>query len=203
MIGLSLVSVVPGGPFFGDSRFVIFPLQTLICGVVLLWFWKSYEFSWGRGWLAGVLAGILVWVIWVSPQAFFGFAPRTKGFNPDLLAATSYYWPTVILRFLRLVIIVPLVEEIFWRGFLMRYLINEDFTKVRFGTYRPLSFFAVALLFMLVHTPADYPAALLTGIIFNLVAVKTGSLSACVLAHAVANFGLGLYVMATKQWGFW
>lgn len=204
LIGIGLVSLVPGGPFFGDSRFLVFPLQTLVCGAVLIWFWKDYDFSWGRGWLMGGLVGILALVIWISPQLFFGFPPRTKGFNPDLLANTPYYWPTVLMRFLRLAIIVPLLEEIFWRGFLMRYLINEDFTKVRFGTYRPIPFFAVAVFFMFEHTwPDDYAAAFITGVLFNLVAVKTGSLSACVLAHAVTNFGLGLYIMTTKQWGFW
>ena len=102
-----------------------------------------------------------------------------------------------------MVIVVALIEEIFWRGLVMRYLINEDFQKVPFGAYSALSFFGVAVLFMLEHGTVDYPAAFLTGLIYNGVAVKTKSLWACVVAHGVTNFGLGLYTLATKQWGFW
>jgi membrane protease YdiL (CAAX protease family) len=57
--------------------------------------------------------------------------------------------------------------------------------------------------FTLVHSQEDWPAALLTGILFNLIAVRTKSLWACVVAHAVANLALGLYICATRQWGFW
>ena len=106
-------------------------------------------------------------------------------------------------RFTRLVIVVPLVEEIFWRGFLLRYLVREDFTAIPFGSSNRFSFWAVVVAFTAVHAPADWPAAFLTGILFNLIAVRTRSLAACVTAHAVANLALGVYICATKQWGFW
>jgi membrane protease YdiL (CAAX protease family) len=50
---------------------------------------------------------------------------------------------------------------------------------------------------------ADWPAALLTGILFNFVMVRTKSLAVCVIAHAVTNLGLGVFIMCTRQWGFW
>ncbi len=185
-------------------KYWIYPLQTLVCGGLVLSFWKHYDFGSVRAWPIGVLAGIVALVLWVSPQAFFGFAPRTEGFNPDLFAADpTIYWLNLISRFARMVIVVALIEEIFWRGLVMRYLINEDFQKVPFGAYSALSFFGVAVLFMLEHGTVDYPAAFLTGLIYNGVAVKTKSLWACVVAHGVTNFGLGLYTLATKQWGFW
>jgi CAAX prenyl protease-like protein len=106
-------------------------------------------------------------------------------------------------RFTRLVIVVPLVEEIFWRGFLLRYLVREDFTAIPFGSSSRFSFWAVVVAFTAVHAPVDWPAAFLTGILFNLLAVRTRSLAACVTAHAVANLALGVYICATKQWGFW
>ena len=107
------------------------------------------------------------------------------------------------LRFLRCVVVVPLLEEIFWRGFLLRELIHPDFTKVPFGSFSWASFSIVTVGFCLEHSPADWPAALLTGALYNLVAYRTRSLAACVLAHAVTNLILGIYVMETKQWGFW
>ena len=182
----------------------IFPLQTMVCAGVLVYFWKSYTFLPLRPWLWGVAAGVLALLIWLSPQEVFHAAARTKGFNPETFQDSPLlYWLTVTARFARLVIVVPLLEEIFWRGFLMRYLINENFSKVAFGTYRHFSFFAVAVLFMLVHSMSDWVPALLTGLIYNGLAVKTKSLWACVLAHAVTNLILGIYIMATRQWGFW
>ena len=97
----------------------------------------------------------------------------------------------------------PLVEEIFWRGFLLRFLINEDFERVAFGTFSWLSFAVVAIAFALSHTRADWVAGLITGMLYNVVAYRTKSLMTCVLTHAVTNLLLGLWIMKTAQWGFW
>lgn len=192
-----------GHHWLADPIYWIYPLQTVICGFFLLRYWKLYDFgspSWGYAFLGGILALI----VWISPQVFFGAPPRTDGFNPSEAGSEAWMvWGSLVARFLRLVVIVPLVEEIFWRGFLMRYLVNENFTQVRMGTYTPLSFFGVAVAFMLVHSPEDWPAAIITGVIFGLVAVKSHSLLACVLAHAITNLLLGIYIVTTKQWGFW
>ena len=54
---------------------------------------------------------VLVFVLWIAPQSLLGFPARTDGFNPDLITVhPAAYWSTVFLRFLRLVVIVPLVE---------------------------------------------------------------------------------------------
>jgi uncharacterized protein len=190
--------------WLAQPKYWIYPLQTLVCGGLVVWFWKEYDFGSVRAWPMGVLAGLVALVLWVSPQAFFEFPPRTGGFNPDLFASQpTIYWLNLIARFARMVIVVSLVEEIFWRGFVMRFLINEDFKKVPFGAYTPLSFFGVAILFTLEHGMSDWPAAILTGLIYNGLAVRSKSLWACIVAHGVTNFGLGLYTVATKQWGFW
>jgi len=187
-----------------EPKYWIFPLQTIICAALLLFYWRKYTMAPFRPWPWGLLAGIVVLGIWTSPQTILGFSERTDGFNPEFFGEEgSLYTMNVIARFTRFVIIVPLVEEIFWRGFLMRYLIKEDFQNVAFGTYNPLAFFGVAGLFMLVHNWPDWPAAFVTGLIYNYIAVRTKSLFACVVAHAVTNLGLGVYIMATRQWGFW
>jgi uncharacterized protein len=194
-----------GGSFWLDApEYWVYPVQTFICGALLLWFWRSYEFNGVRQPLVAAAIGILVLVIWISPQAYLGFAARTEGFNPTIFAdQPGAYWATVLLRFLRLVIVVPLVEEIFWRGFLLRYFVDEKFDAVPFGTFTWLSFAVVTGGFMLVHSTADWPAAAITGALYNWVAYRTRSLGACVLAHAVTNLLLGLWIMRTGQWGFW
>jgi CAAX prenyl protease-like protein len=190
--------------WFAYPAYWTYPAQTLICGALLFWFWRDYEFRPPRAVWFGVLIGLIVFVIWIAPQQFFGFAPRTLGFDPELLGkGTTAYWATVILRFLRLVIVVPMVEEIFWRGFLLRYLIREKFTIITVGTFSWFSFAAVTIAFGFAHSRADWIAALICGALYNLVAYRTRSLAACVVAHALTNLLLGLWIMQTRQWGFW
>jgi len=208
MAGLMLVSLVKdsqaGSLWLRSPEYWIYPLQTALCGATLIFYWRQYDFGKRGGILLGLAAGVVVLGLWIAPQAVLGAGARVDGFDPSVFGeGSALYWMTVTARFARLVIIVPLVEEIFWRGFLMRYLIKEDFTSLPVGAFQWKSFSAVALCFMLVHGMADWPAALLCGIIYNFVAVRTGSLGACVLAHAVTNLGLGAYIMTTQQWGFW
>ncbi|MEI8310678.1 MAG: CAAX prenyl protease-related protein [Verrucomicrobiota bacterium] len=210
MGGLALVGAVrflgeaSGALFLAKPEYWVYPLQTLVCGAALVYFWRQYDFGKGGAWLAALAAGLAALGLWLAPQFLSWTAPRTGGFDPTVFSdSPALYWLTVAARFARLVIIVPLVEEIFWRGFLMRYLIREDFSKIPLGTYSRLSFFGVAGLFMLVHQMPDWPAAFLTGLIYNGLLVGTRSLGACVAAHAATNLGLGIYIMATRQWGFW
>lgn len=200
------VKKLPG--MAGSSpEFWVYPLQTLLCAGMLIRYRREYPLAERRAGalLFGSAVGVVAIVVWLSPQLFFHFAPRTEnGFDPTKLppGSTAYFW-TVGLRFARLVVVVPLIEEIFWRGFLLRYLIKENFLAVPFGTFMQLSFWASAVGFMLEHSRPDYPAALITGILYNLVAVRTRSLPACIVAHAVTNLLLGVYIMRTGQWGFW
>lgn len=182
----------------------VYPLQTALCAGALVFYWKQYDFAKRGGLLAAMLAGAVVLGVWIAPQEVLGLPVRTNGFDPTIFGEdTTLYWMTVAGRFARLAVIVPLVEEIFWRGFLMRFLVREDFDKARIGEFQWKAFLLVAVFFMLVHSMADWPTAFLCGLAYNFVAVKTGSLSACVLAHALTNLGLGIYIMATRQWGFW
>lgn len=211
MAGLALVSAVgffapeQGAPLWlADPKYWVYPLQTLVCGALLLWFWKAYD--WGSKWhvVAAIAIGVIVLAIWVSPQWILGASPRTDGFNPDTFVdSPALWWGSVILRFVRLVIVVPFLEEIFWRGFLLRYLVKEDFTAVTFGTFSTFSFGTVTLMFGLAHWGADFIPAILTGAIYNYLAIRTKSLASCIIAHAVTNLGLGIYIMQTRQWGFW
>lgn len=215
-LGVMMLGQLLGGIFDGRAYWVfskpqywVHPAQIVICGALLFRWWRLYEWRPPACVAFTVFMGILALVLWVSPLAYLveHFHPksaRVPGFDPAFFGASGWpYYLNVGCRFVRLVIIVPLVEEIFWRGFLLRWLIDSDFTKVPIGTYQPKSFWVVALLFMLEHTPPDWPAALLTGALFNIVAMRTRSLSSCVLVHAVTNFLLGVYILCTGKTGFW
>jgi CAAX prenyl protease-like protein len=205
LLGLRDLLSKIGGPFWvGSAEYWIYPAQTILCGGLLFWFRREYRLRRPQRASFGLAIGLLVFVLWISPQAFFGFSPRTVGFDPTIFAnQTLLYWVTIFFRFLRLVLVVPLLEEIFWRGFLLRFFVNEDFEQVPFGKFSWVSFAIVTLAFGFSHPRADWPAAILTGMLYNWVAYRTKSLSTCVLTHAVTNLLLGLWIMKTGQWGFW
>lgn len=204
LAGVGALKNAGTGFWLQSAEYWIYPAQTISCGVILLWFWRRYDLGrFRRVWFAISIA-VLVFVLWISPQAFFGMPPRRIGFNPDIFAAApSAYWATLTMRFIRLVVVVPLVEEIFWRGFLLRYPINEKFSAVPFGTFSWLSFSVVMVAFGLAHSAPDRVAAIVTGALYNCVAYRTKSLASCVLTHAITNLLLGLWIMHTRQWGFW
>lgn len=190
--------------WLSDPQYWVYPLQTLVCGGLVLRNRRYYNLAAfaGMGWALG--GGLVVLALWIAPQVWLGAAPRTEGFDPTFFGESGWpYYTTLIFRLIRLAIVVPLVEEIFWRGFLLRYLVRQPFHTVPIGAWSWSSFGIVSVGFMLEHAPADWPAAILAGMLYNLVAYRTRSLSACVLAHAVTNALLGWYVLSTRQWGFW
>ena len=138
--------------------------------------------------------------------SWFGVTLREEGFDPEIVEASSLgYWSTVVMRFVRMVVVVPFAEELFWRGFLMRWLVDTDrpFTKTPFGTWNLRAVSITTVLVVFAHQPADWLGALIFGSAIAWVAIRTKSLFTCLLMHAVANLVLGIYVMVTKQWGFW
>lgn len=105
------------------------------------------------------------------------------------------------VRLIGLAIVVPIIEELFWRGFLLRYLIDERFNTVPIGTYTTFSFVIVTLFFALVHP--EILAALVWGAGINFLLYRTQNLWAAVLGHAVTNLSLGIYVLTTGAWYYW
>jgi hypothetical protein len=194
-----------GGSFWlASPEYWIFPLQTILCGALVFHFRREYEFGKLRQLLFVFGVGVIIFILWISPQAFLSRPARVVGFDPSVFSNQPLpYWFTLLFRFARLVIVVPLVEEIFWRGFLLRYLIDEKFSEVPFGKFSAFSFWAVSIAFALGHSMPDWIAAFITGMAYNAVAYRTKSLVACVLVHAVTNLLLGLWIMRTHQWGFW
>ena len=161
--------------------------------------------------LAATLAiGIAVFVVWVAPDLlitgyrhFWLFDNAVVGkAATSLSTAAITSWPVLALRMMRAVIIVPIVEELFWRAWLMRWLIDNDFEKVPLGRYSAQSFWMVAVLFASEHG-SYWDVGLAAGIIYNWWMVRTRSLGDLILAHAVTNGILGAYVIAAGKWEYW
>ena len=122
---------------FTGAKYWVFPVQSVVC-LVVLWRWRGLVTlgPW-RGMAIATLAGALSLVIWIAPQAWLGAEPRLSGFDPAFFGENGApYWMNVLARMLRMVIVVPLVEELFWRGFLLRFFIKDEFQTVPFGHSR-------------------------------------------------------------------
>jgi CAAX prenyl protease-like protein len=209
-IGLFALGAAVNGVFEGQAawwvaapQYWLFPLQTVLSAGLLIHWRGHYQPSPLRRVSWSVCIGVLALLVWISPQLLFDKAPRIDGFDPGYFGPGTPYWLHLTLRLLRAVVVVPIVEELFWRGFLLRYIVDPDFTKVPIGAYTRWSFWIVTLGFCLEHNIPDWPAALVCGMLYNLVAYRTGSLASCILAHAVTNAALSGYILYTRQWGFW
>ncbi len=189
-------------------------LKGVLAALALWTFRRRYpDFSTG-GFRLAMAAGILGCVAWVTlerPQAFFPVieqlmsflgSGKRAGFDPFSNGGPSTsQLAFVLVRLSELVIVVPLAEELFWRGFLARYLIADDFEKVPQGTFTHFSFAVVTLAFVAVHP--EILAALVWGVSINLLYRRTANLWACIVMHSVTNGLLGAYILATGAWHLW
>lgn len=161
-------------------------------------------------WLASIAVGVLVFLVWILPDVLVptwrehvlfsnGIVGRPEGGfgvegRTDPLA--------LALRVARAAILVPIVEELFWRGWLPRWIINSDFRQVPPGTYTPAAFWITAVLFAAEHG-SWWDVGLAAGIIYNGWMWRTRSLGDCILAHAVTNACLSGYVILMGEWRYW
>lgn len=156
-------------------------------------------------WWPPLLGLVLVvpWVVLAAMQREAGWAPASVGraaFDPFAHHGPGpAAWAYLAVRGLGLVAVVPVVEELFLRGFLMRYVIREDFWTVPFGTLTAAAAGACAVYAVTTH-PGEAVAALGWFAVVSGIAAATRRPIDCILAHAATNLALGAYVLATRSW---
>jgi CAAX prenyl protease-like protein len=169
--------------------------------------WNDFRPGPGRIGLAlAVGIGLLVTIGWVGlerlPYPRIPLSGGRAAFDPFRLGGAALAG-FLAVRFFGLVVVVPVMEELFWRSFLMRLIIDPDsnFERVPVGRVTPTAALITSALFAAAHP--EWLPALLTGLAWAWLLGKTRSLSACLVSHAVANLGLGIYVLATGHWELW
>jgi CAAX prenyl protease-like protein len=192
---------------FPDSRHITYIVKTILIAA-LLWHWRhSYtpDIAPGlspTGCLAAVAAGLLALALWILPDPFLPKLGTPTGFNPYSFGCPqSVVYGLIAVRLAGAALVVPVMEELFWRSFILRYAINPNFRSVPLGTFTIFSFTAVSVLFGLEHYRVIQ--GILAGIIYTLLVIKQKSLKGCILAHATTNLGLGIHVLYTQNWLFW
>src|SRR3954464_11600462 len=149
-------------------------------------------------------AGLVIVVEWVFidqlvPYPHIG---TRVGYNP--FAGINDAWLRglfLLTRLYGLVLVVPVMEELFWRSFLLRYVTDVDFTAVALGQFSATAFWVVAALSAGAHT--EWLVAAVASAIFAWLLHRTRSVFAVVVSHAVANAALGGYILTTGRWQYW
>lgn len=160
--------------------------------------------------LASAVAGIAVFLVWIAPdllvpgwRAHWLFSNAILGRPESSLPPQALDDPVVlVLRVARAVLLVPIVEELFWRGFLLRWLERDDFLSVPLGSYNRRAFWLCAALFALEHG-SYWDVGFLAGAAYNAWMVRTKSLADLMLAHAVTNGCLSAWVLWTGRFEYW
>ena len=155
--------------------------------------------------LPAILIGICAFVMWIYVDRYTphpAFLGSRKGFNPYAEIHAPLQRALFLLeRFYGLTLMVPVMEELFWRSFLLRWLTDPDFARIPLGTFSWSAFWIVTGAFGLAHP--EWLAAILFAALMALLLKQTRSLFACVVVHGVTNLLLGLYVLQTGNWRLW
>jgi uncharacterized protein len=189
---------------------VEYPARALLLCAILWIFSRHVIDLRARHKVETAVLGVAVFVIWVGPDMLFPAYRQHWLFQNALLGQLSAPAPESVLRMpvvmwskiFRTAVLVPIIEELFWRAWLMRWLISPRFEKVPLGTYQFSAFAITAVLFAAEHGPY-WDVGLVTGVIYNWWMVRTRSLGDCILVHAITNACLCGYVVATRRWEYW
>jgi uncharacterized protein len=186
------------------------PLRVILLAAICIYCWPR-EIKWQMMTpLMSIVVGVAVFFLWIAPDVLIPgyrnsvlFQNRLIGqLHSSLPSDALQNWWVLAWRSIRAVVIVPVVEELFWRAWLMRWLVRPDFESVPLGTYSAFSFSAVAVLFALEHG-SYWDVGLLTGFIYNGWMIRTKSVADCIIVHAVTNACLCAYVIWAGQWQYW
>lgn len=191
-----------------DTRW-LYALQAGASALALGLLWRHYsELRPARlaeqplfGWLLSVAAGLAVFGLWVALTApWMRMGEPVTSFVP-VQADSSLHWGLIALRSAGAVLVVPLIEELFWRSFLMRWIDRRDFLSLAPQQTSLYAWLASSAVFALAHDL--WLAGLLAGLVFGALYRRSGQIWHAVLAHAVANLALAVWVVTQRAWGFW
>lgn len=204
----------------GDASGMKYALRSAICLGLFIYFrpWRWYGRFRLRNLPLALAAGVLVFAFWVAPET--DFAARFEGFHrlyltlgtqmpwtllappQDVIYAPEVCgWGLTLTRLAGSAFVISFIEEFFWRGWLYRWMIKEDFLKVGMGKLDWRNLLIVALFFGFIHT--RWIAGFLCGIVYGLLAIRTRDIWAAGIAHALTNFLLGCYVIWADKYEFW
>ena len=207
MLLLGLRGALPADGSWGIDPRWVYAVTVLVVGGLLAWWWRDYgELSTQlrptlqEAGLA-ISVGVLVFGLWIKLDApWMRLGEATAAFVP-LDGQGELMWPLIGVRWIGAALLVPVMEELFWRSFLMRWIENGQFEAVLPQRVGLKAVLLSTFVFVLAHTL--WLAAIIAGLAYAWLYVRSGKLWLPVIAHAVTNGLLGVWVVMTGNWAFW
>lgn len=196
----------PDGAWGIDPRWIYGATVVVVGGMLIAWRKEYGELSRqtlpdAREALWAVGIGLVVFVLWIHLDApWMTLGEATAQFRP-LTDNGAIDWPLVAVRWIGAAAMVPVMEELFWRSFLMRWVQSPNFASVDPRRVGPKAVLVSTFVFVLAHPL--WLAAAVAGLAYAGLYLRSGKLWLSVIAHAVTNGALGVWVVATRQWQFW
>jgi len=201
---LALEGLLPGWAPGFDVRW-LYPLKAGLVALALAVLWRHYtELKSGlplKHLLLALVVGMVVLVLWVNLDAGWMLMGEVgKGYNPTDTSG-QIDWLLVAFRIAGAALVVPVMEELFWRSFLQRWVQQHDFMTLDPAQIGLKALFIASALFAVEHL--QWLAGLVAGLAYGWLYIRTRNLWTPIIAHAVTNGTLGAYVVATGRWSFW
>lgn len=202
------VLLTAGQGHFGPASAYWFYLAKTVAGLWLLWEMRPFvrEMRWALSWEA-VAVGLGVLAIWIGLDPYYkhlGFSKAAVE-NADPSLVFGLHSPLAIfflgVHLFGMTVVVPPLEEVFYRSFLYRYITQPDFLGVPLNRFLPLPFFLTAIFFGLEHS--QWLAGILCGMAYQWLVLRKNRLGDAITAHAITNFLLGAWVIWQGAWKFW
>ena len=207
MVLLAIRGAVPEDGSWGIDPRWLYGVTVLVVGGLLAWFWREYGelVSQTLPTLAeaalAVAVGLVVFGLWINLDApWMRLGEPSAGFVPKD-ANGQLLWPLIAVRWIGASLLVPVMEELFWRSFLMRWIQSPQFESVVPQRVALKAIVLSTFVFVLAHTL--WLAAIIAGLAYAWLYVRTGKLWVPIIAHAVTNGALGVWVVVTGNWAFW
>jgi CAAX prenyl protease-like protein len=204
---LALRGALPADGSAGVDPRWVYGLTVTVVGALLALWWREYGELATQVWptaretLLAVAVGLVVFALWISLDApWMRVGEATAAFVP-LDAQGQPMWSLIAVRWVGAALLVPVMEELFWRSFLMRWLEHATFESVVPQSVGLRAVVLSTFVFTLAHTL--WLGAVVAGLAYAWLYRRTGQLWVPVIAHAVTNGVLGVWVVMTGNWAFW
>jgi hypothetical protein len=163
------------------------------------------------GWMAvAVAAGVVLNWVWFAvdrvtphPHWLAAIVGSRPSFNPYTgIANPAVRWVFLMIRFAGLVVLIPYLEELFYRDFVLRWVADpDDFRRVPMGAVRPVAVAVSTVLFASTHP--EWLSAIVFALAMCALVRLSRDIRVCMAAHAATNLALGISVLATGNWRYW
>ena len=202
---LAFIALHPLADGYVDARWIAVARGLAVAAVLAL-LWRHYVELRdappvpAREWLIALGLGVAVFAAWITFDSGWAAFDSGSGFVP-LRADGSLDLGLVALRLFGLVLVVPVMEELFWRSLVLRWIGKRDFLAADPRHAGLAAFLLSSALFALEHSL--WFAGLLAGLAYNWVYMRTGNLRVPIASHALTNGLLGAWILATQNWHLW